>query len=152
MLEWFFSFNLPTVKMIKKQIKMSSSGILKSIAKREFYLRKFSNTKSPEAKANFHNLFKYYRNMIVGLCRRSKKNHFNRYFLIVTLMTKIWKRVRNLISLKSKKSSPRISLNIGNTTAFDLLTVANTFNEFFTTLLIQSDPKYPKLLNTSLLT
>ena len=78
--------HVPTVKLTKRQIKTKmkpwiTNGILNSISKRDFYLRKFIKAKTPESKAKFHTSFKTYRNMIVTLCRQSKLNHYTKYFI-----------------------------------------------------------------------
>ena len=49
-------------------------------------------------------------------------------------MRKIWTGIKDLISLKSKKTQNPISLSIGNTVSSDPETVANTFNDFFTSV------------------
>ena len=131
--------HLPTRRLTKRQIKTKSKpwitpGILKSITKRDFYLRKFIKTKNPIIKANFHKLFKSYRNMIVSLCRRSKSNHFTGYFnQYSSNMHKVWAGVRSLISGKTKGSNP-ISISVGNTVSSDPDIVANSFNDFFTSI------------------
>ena len=129
--------HLPTVKLTKRQIKTKSkpwitSGIIKSMSKRDFFLRKFIQAKDPTSKTNFHNSFKTYRNLIVTLCRNSKSNHFTNYFnQYFSNMQKVWSGVRNLISTKTKSSNP-ISLSKGNCS--DPKTVANHFNDFFTSI------------------
>ena len=110
-------------------------GIIKSISKRDFYFRKFIKSKHPDMKSGFHENFKLYRNLIVTLCRRSKSNYFTNYFdQYSSNMKKIWSGVRNIISLKSSKSTNPITLNIGNSTSSDPEIVANCFNDFFTSV------------------
>ena len=46
-------------------------------------------------------------------------------------MRKIWIGIRNLVSLKSKKTQNPISLSIGSTISSDPEEVAETFNDFF---------------------
>ena len=77
--------HLPQKKLTKRQLKTRlkpwiTPGILKSIAKRDHFFRKFTKSKNVELKSQFHNLFKSYRNMIVTLCRRSKSNFYTQYF------------------------------------------------------------------------
>ena len=99
------------------------------------YFWKFIKAKCPETKAHYHGQFKFYRNRIVTLCRRSKTNYFSSYFnQYSTNMRKIWTGIKDLISLKSKKTQNPISLSIGNTVSSDPETVANTFNDFFTSV------------------
>ena len=132
--------HLPTVRLTKRQRKTQlkpwiTFGIIKSICKRDFYFRKFLQAKNPEIKTQFHVQYKSYRNLIVTLCRQSKSNYFTKYFnQNSTNMQKIWLGVRNLISLKSTKSSNPISISTGNAVTSDPDIVANSFNDFFSSI------------------
>jgi hypothetical protein len=133
--------HLPTVKLTQRQTKVRfqkpwiTTGILKSITKRDFFFRKFTRSNSPDAKSFFHNQFKRYRNMIVSLCRRSKINHFSRYFNVNSNnVKKIWQGVRDIISLKSSKSLKPISLKINGAVVSDPTAVANSFNSYFSSI------------------
>jgi len=135
------SRHLPTRKRTKKQIKTQrkpwiTSAIIKSMSKRDFFFRKFINAKCPTFKTYYHNSFKNYRNLIVSLCRRSKQNHYTKYFdLHSGNMQKIWQGVRQLISVKSSFKSPSpISLNIDGNISSDPLTIANSFNKYFSSV------------------
>ena len=131
--------HLPTVRLTKKQAKTRlkpwiTPGITRAMSKRDHYFRKFNKSKNEDSKTHFHNLFKTYRNMIVTLCRQSKSKFYTQYFQQYSSnMHKMWTGVRDLISLKSKTISP-ISLKIGNSITSDPETVANHFNEFFSTI------------------
>jgi len=143
--------HLPKVKLTRRQLNLRfqkpwiTKGILKSIAKRDFFFRKFVRSKTLDSKTLYHNQFKRYRNMIVSLCRRSKTNHFANYFDIHSNnVQKIWQGVRDIISLKSSKSLKPISLKInGAVTFLSILT--------FLQLLNQLGLKYHLLLSTFLL-
>ena len=81
-------------------------------------------------------MYKRYRNSIVSLCRRSKTNHFSRYFdLHSKNMHKIWQGVRDIISLKSSGQSRPISLRINGVLSSNPLEVASEFNSYFTSIL-----------------
>ena len=131
--------HIPIIKLTKRQIKTKTKpwitpGIVKSMSKRDFFLHKFIKAKDPTSKANFHNSFKSYRNLIVTLCRNSKSNHFTGYFnQYSSNMQKIWVGVRNLISTKTKSSDP-ISISIGDSVSSEPEAVANHFNDFFTSI------------------
>ena len=154
--------HLPTVTLthrkskLKRQKPWITTGILKSISKRDFYFRKFLKAKSDSCKSKFHNLFKLYRNQIISLCRRSKSNHFTRYFNSYSQNAKkIWIGIKQIISLKPPKSSDIISLKIGNSVTSDPASVANEFNSFFTSIADTIRTKIPpeakhfsKYLNT----
>ena len=131
--------HLPTVRLTKRQIKAKikpwlTPGLLNSIAKRNVYHKKYVNAKSQESKDRFGTLYRTYRNLIVSLTRRSKKNHYARYFNIHSRNSrKVWSGVRDLIS---NKANPECSISItsGNSVTSDPETVANHFNDFFTTI------------------
>jgi len=131
--------HLPTRKLTRRQLKSQkpwiTSGLLKSMAKRDLYFRKFLRAKSQNSKSIFHNLFKQYRNQIVSLCRLSKSNYFTRYFDMHSKdIRKIWQGVSNIISLKGSNSPKPISLKIGNAVISNPLAVANEFNTYFTSV------------------
>ena len=126
--------HLPTVRLTKRQRKTLlklwiNTGIVKAISKRDFFFHKFVQEKNPEIKAQFHTLFKTYQNSIVTLCRKSKSYYFTNYFnQNSTNLHKIWAGVRNIISLKSKKSHNPISISV------DTIIVANNFIDFFSSI------------------
>ena len=119
-------------------------GILKSISKRDFFHRKFIKAKNAEDKARFYSSFKTYRNSIVTLTRRSKFNHFTRYFNRHSKnMQKVWSGVRDIISSKSSNIDAPISISIGDTVTSDPKTVTNCFNDFFTSIADSIRSKMP---------
>ena len=132
--------HVPTVRLTKRQIKTKmkpwiTNGILKSISKRDFFHRKFIKAKDPVTKAQFFSTFKSYRNLIVTLCRQSKLNHFSKYFnRHSSNMRKIWSGIRDLIFTESGKSTSPISITIGDSVTSKPETVANSFNDFFTSI------------------
>ena len=132
--------HLPIIKLTKRQRKTQlkpwiTSGIIKSISKRNFLHRKFIQSKNPDTKSQLHIQFKSYRNLIVTLCRQSKSNYFTDYFnRHSTNMRKVWLEVKNLISLKSSKSQNPISISVRNSVLTDPEIVANNFNDFFTSV------------------
>ena len=141
--------HVPTVKLTKRQLQTKlkpwiTPGILKSISKRDFHHRKFIKATKPDDKARHLAQFKAYRNLIVTLCRRSKKNHFTRYFLHNSNnMQKIWSGIRDIINSKSSKSSVPISLSIGESISSNPEKVANHFNDFFTSVADSLRSKLP---------
>jgi len=142
-----------TVKLTKRQLRSKlkpwiTPGILKSISNRNFYHRKFIKAKNPEDKERFSNLFKSYRNLIVTLCRQSKLNHFTRYFNHHSNnMQKVWSGVRDIISVRSNCSSTPISLFMRGSVISKSETVANCFNDFFTSIAGEITSKLPPSRN-----
>ena len=142
--------HVPTVKLTKRQLQTKlkpwiTPGILKSISKRDFHHRRFIKSTKIEDKARHLAQFKTYRNLIVTLCRRSKTNHFTRYFLHNSNnMQKIWSGVRDVINSKSSNSSDPISLSIRNSISSKPEEVANHFNDFFTSVADSLRSKLPQ--------
>ena len=132
--------HVPTVKLTKRQLKSKlkpwlTSGILRSISKRDYFYRKFLKASDASAKAQFFDSYKSYRNLIVTLIRQSKVNHYTSYFdHHSNNIQKVWSGVRDLISLKSNSKGSPISLDIGDMVTSKPETVANCFNDFFTNI------------------
>lgn len=130
--------HVPTVQLTRRQLKTRlkpwiTPGILKSIDKRDFYSSKYPKTKDPQLKTFFHTRYKMYRNLIVSLIRRSKTNYYSRFFSVnATNMLKVWEGIREIIGSKSKSSPSSIRINGHLTTNPN--TVADGFNDFFTTI------------------
>ena len=55
-------------------------GILKSLRKRSELHSRYLRAKDPERKQSLYHRFKLYRNMLVTLVRKSKQNHYDKYF------------------------------------------------------------------------
>ena len=75
----------PLHKLTRKQVNTLTKpwitkGIQIAIHKRNKLQKLFKNTKYPTLKKSYEFEFKKYRNMIVSLTRKSKKNHFSSYF------------------------------------------------------------------------
>ena len=75
----------PLKKLSNKEIKTSrkpwiTTGILKSISKKNKINRKCNRTKNPIKKEELHQLYKTYKNSITKLARLSKANYYCKYF------------------------------------------------------------------------
>ena len=127
----------PLKKLTKKQIRTMSKpwisqGILTSIKKRDHLFKLFIKSKNPIEKSTLEKQYKQYRNLIVCLCRRSKKNYFSHYFKEHSKnIKKIWQGVKSIISTKSPQSSAPSSININQTLSSDPTSIANAFNDYF---------------------
>ena len=127
----------PLKKLTKKQIKTMSKpwisqGILTSIKKRDHLFKLLIKSKYPIEKSTLEKQYKQYRNLIVCLCRRSKKNYFSHYFKEHSKnIHKIWQGVKSIISTKSLQSSAPSSININQTLSSDPTLIANAFNDYF---------------------
>eukprot|EP00111_Clytia_hemisphaerica_P016664 TCONS_00049408-protein len=97
--------------------------------KREHYHTTHAKAKTKESKDRLYELYRRYRNMIVTLTRRSKKNHYIRYFDFHSKNSrKVWSGVRNIISTRANSESP-ISIITGDSLTSDPEKVANSFND-----------------------
>ena len=87
-----------------------------------------------KSKDNFwYQRYKYYRDKLNHLLRKSKQIYFKEYFESCKKDSKkIWMGINNLLKKPTKKKTSNISLQIGNTMVNNQKTVANHFNQFFT--------------------
>ena len=71
----------------------------------------FIHCKNPVKKISFENRYKYYRNSVVTLCRRSKTSYYQRFFdTNINNSKKIWSEINSLINNKSKSDSVKCLL------------------------------------------
>lgn len=144
-----FDKHVPLTKQTKRQLRLKdkpwiSKGILRSMEVRDNYLREFQNSSNPGIKLFLQFRYKFYRNRIVSLLRISKKLHYSNYFLQNSNnLKKIWKGVNEIISSNPSKSNPNITLEIGNSLSSDPGTVAQTFNDFFSSIADKLREKVP---------
>ena len=132
--------HVPIATLTKKQRNKKpwiTSEILKQMQIRDSYLSKYLNCKSEESR-NF-------RNLVVGLCRRSKAKYFDDYFDQNAKNTrKIWKGVKEIVSLKSSSTSKPISLRIDDIETSNPEIVANSFNSYFSSVADKIRSKIPE--------
>ena len=100
----------PTKREIKLQQKpWITSGILKSMAKRDIIYKDFAKEKNPVFKERLGSIYRSYRNLIVTLLRNSKKKYHTDYFEEHKRnMKKTWDGIRDLINVS--KNHPQISM------------------------------------------
>ena len=140
--------HVPMATLTKKQRNKKpwiTSEILKQMQIRDFYLRKYLNCKSEESRNFYFSIFKRYRNLVVGLCRRSKAKYFVDYFhQNAKNIRKIWKGVKEIVSLKSSSTSKPISLRIDDIVTSNPDIVANSFNSYFSSVADKIRSKIPE--------
>ena len=104
-----------------------SNGILKSITKRNKYYSNFMRTND----SLWYYRYKIYRDKINHLIRRSKRNHYHKYFDKFRLNSKkIWTGIKEIIN-NTKNVGSSINLKINGKIVTDQRRVANRFNDFF---------------------
>ena len=128
-----------TLKKINKcKLKFKSKpwitpGLQKSMFVKNKLLTNFINKKDPILKEEFHTNYKKYRNLLSTLMKKSKQAYYDKYFeKNWNNIKNTWKRIKSLISLKTKASSVLTVLSHENgdsiTNPYD---IANTFNDHF---------------------
>ena len=129
--------HVPLKKLTKKQTKTMSKpwithGILTSIKRRDKIHKLFIKSKDPLEKLAFEHQFKQYRNLIVRLCRRSKKNYFSDYFKQHSKnIKKVWQGIKSIISTKPTQNGSPSSININGTLTSEPTKIADAFNDYF---------------------
>lgn len=87
--------------------------------------------KEPFLKASFHNTFTN-RNKMIALCRLSKTNYYKHFFNSHKRnLQMIWEGVRSIISIRNTRSTLPSCMNINNNLISDPLTIATSFNDYF---------------------
>lgn len=82
-----------------------------------------------------HNNYKQYRNLIVDLIRKSKKQHYQKYFIENSNnIRKTWDGIKTIISISKMKSTVPTSLKINNKINNNPVDIANCFNNYFSTV------------------
>ena len=115
----------------QRQKPWITRGILKSISIKNKYYKKFMTTK----KSDYYKKYKYYRDQINHLIRKSKKDYYITYFDNFKENTKkLWSGVKEIINKKSKDKSNVLYLQINGKLISDNKTIANSFNKYFTTI------------------
>ena len=130
----------PLKKLSKREVALKQKPwIIKKIQ------RKMIELKKTIQKFEIHEKYKIIRNSIVFEINKSKRQYFEIFFANSSNdIKKIWSSIRSLVTLKSTSSSSVSSLTINQKTISDPLTIANSFNEFFTTEGSSLAKKIPK--------
>jgi hypothetical protein len=128
---------LPKRKMTKKEVKQSqkpwiTNEILKLIQQRDKLHKHYIKAKDEIVKDLFHNKYKTLRNQIVSLCRQSKKEYYQNYFITNSdNLRNTWRGIKSVINLNGKDNSHPTSLLINNDLITDPTKIANEFNNYF---------------------
>ena len=142
----------PLRRLTKKQRLESkpwiTTGLKKSIYLRDKLLNKYIKCKDPNKKTALHNEYKAYRNMIVTLLRKSKHNHFSKFFHLNSKNSKkIWEGINSYLNRRKNSENRNITLTINDNTITDPQKVADIFNKYFTTIADDIRSKIPKFFN-----
>ena len=127
--------NIPLKELSNKEIKRKkkpwiTKGITTSIHKRTSYLNKFRKTNNQL----FFVRYKYYRDKINHLIRKSKKDYYCNYFKKNTDNTrKMWQQINKIVH-KNKNKDSVTCIKIEKGIVSDPFVIGNKFNEFFTSV------------------
>ena len=134
-----------------------TQGILKSIAVKSRLHRKRKRMKDITRKTELEEKVRYYKNNLLKITRTSKANRYNNFFKENKLnLLKTWDGISEIINIKKKETNYVTSLKLNDNTITDSQTIANTFNNHFTSIaknieqnLITSKSKYYDYLKDS---
>ena len=121
-----------TRKMHKQRLKpWITKGILKSISIKNKYYKKYLKSKN----SNWYKKYKYYRDLLNHLIRKSKKDYYASYFeKFQKNSKKLWCGVKDIINTQANKRNEAMTLNINGKIISDNKNVADSFNQYFTTV------------------
>ncbi|XP_065642863.1 uncharacterized protein LOC136074468 [Hydra vulgaris] len=136
LLDYHAPFKLTTKEKQKTLSKpWITSRIIKSIKIKNKIHKKFIKCKNQKLKLEYFQRFKSYRNQINNLIRYSKKLYYSKYFNeTVNNLRNTWKGIKSIINLKSKNHNVLDNLTINNKNITDKKIIANTLNEYFSTI------------------
>ena len=130
----------PKKYVTKKQAKLISKpwitkGILKSIKVKDKLYKKYIVAKDNHNKSEIFNKFKKYRNIVSNLIKYSKREYYTSFFnKNINDIKNTWKGIKQIINISSQKTNKPSSLLINNNICTDNLSIANHFNDFFSTI------------------
>ena len=130
----------PFKKISKYKLKFKTKtwitfGIQKSISVKNKLLKKLINKKDPQIKAECHEKYKKYRNLLSTLLKESKQIYCTKYYESNwNNIRNTWKRIKTIISIKNITTTIPHSVEFNNRTITDPTTMSNVFNNYFTSI------------------
>ena len=98
-------------------------------------MKKFINKKDPQIKAECHEKYKKYRNLLSTLLKKSKQIYYTKYFESNwNNIRNTWKGIKTIISIKNITTTIPHSIEFNNRTITDPTTMSNVFNNYFTSI------------------
>ena len=131
---------IPLRKITQKELKQQykpwiTNNILKSIKARENLNKKFIKAKDEKSKEDYFKMYKELRNKILTKCRNSKKTYFqNFFFKNANNLKNMWTGINSLINVNNNIKQQPTSLLIKNKLISDHKEVAETFNNYFSSV------------------
>lgn len=131
---------MPLKKISKKQYKRKfkpwiTNGILQSIKRKNALFSKYVKSKNLDLKNALHDDYKVLKNRIILITRESKRNFYQNYFSENSNnLRTIWKGIKEVINIKTKNLDHPSCLQENNKTITDPTLVAETFNNYFSSV------------------
>ena len=98
-------------------------------------MKKFINKKDPQIKAECHEKYKKYRNLLSTLLKESKQIYYTKYFESNwNNIRNTWKGIKTTTSIKNITTTAPHSIEFNNRTITDPTTMSNVFNNYFTSI------------------
>ena len=127
-------------------------GIQKSISIKDKLLKKFINKRDPQIKAECHEKYKTYRDLLSTLLKECKQMYYTKYFESNwNNIRNTWKGIKTIISIKNITTTIPHSIEFNNRTITDPTAMSNVFNNYFTSIAektksnIKFSPKHNRL-------
>ena len=95
----------PFKRVSKYQLKLKTklcitAAIHKSVLVKNSLFKKYIKLKDPAKKTETHDKYKYYRNFLSTVIKKSKKNYIKFFKTNMNNIKNTWKGIRNLVSWK----------------------------------------------------
>ena len=132
--------HIPLKKLTKKDFKLQekpwiTTGIIKSIKRRDNLLRQYINSNDVAHKDEIHKQYKTLRNKIIKLIKDSKKSYYQNYFSEkANDIRNTWIGIKNIINFRSTNNKQPTSMTIDNKFETDPIKIAEGFNGYFTSI------------------
>ena len=131
---------MPLRKLTQKEIKQQhkpwiTNEIIKSIKKREKLYKKYIKAKDKDIKEDYHKKYKEKRNQVLNECRQSKKTYFQNFFTEnANNIKNTWMGIKAIININKNTKGQPTSLLVNNELISDSKIVADTFNNYFSSI------------------
>ena len=137
----------PLKKLNKKELKFLTKPLITqgSIKKKNNIYSKFVKCKNQKLKEFYHSNYKTHRNLFSTLLKRAKEKYFTKFFNEnIKHIKKTWIGIKYLVSMKHKNNDTPSIIRNDETYISDPITIANTFNNFSTSVAetVQSKIKF----------
>ena len=140
----------PIKKLNKRELNFLTKpwitqGLQNSIKKKNNIYSKFVKCKNKILKEFHHNSYKNYWNLLSTLLKRAKEKYFTNFFNEnIKEIKKTWKGIKTLVSAKQNNNETPSLITKDEKYINDPVSIANTFNNFFTSItkIVQSKSNF----------